>query len=148
MTSYGKGNPLESVASNGEFVLLYPGADEPDRQRPARADPGRDRGLGRARRRPPQAGPRRPCATILADAGLFSATAQRVELACTVGCELQGLDEVLVAPVVPRRLDRGEDRAGPAARADGCVLAKPAGKRGIHGSRLRPCTEGVATPRA
>jgi Domain of unknown function (DUF4091) len=77
------------VAANGESVLVYPGADGPVAS--ARLEQIRDgiedwdvldvvrrkRGLGGVR-------------TILADAGLFSATPGRVELACTVGCELHG----------------------------------------------------------
>jgi hypothetical protein len=89
LTSYTKGNPLDSVAANGESVLVYPGADGPVAS--ARLEQIRDgiedwdvldvvrrkRGLGGVR-------------TILADAGLFSASPARVELACTVGCELHG----------------------------------------------------------
>jgi hypothetical protein len=88
-TSYTKGDPLEAVAANGESVLVYPGPDGPVAS--ARLEQIRDgiedwdvfdvvrrkRGASAVR-------------TILADAGLFSATPQRVELACTVGCELHG----------------------------------------------------------
>jgi hypothetical protein len=89
MTSYGPGNPLETLAANGEFVLLYPG---PSGQiASARLEQIRDgiedwavldavrrkRGLSAVR-------------TILAGAGLFSATARGVKLACSHGCELRG----------------------------------------------------------
>jgi hypothetical protein len=89
MTSYRTPNPLESVAANGEFVLLYPGRNGPIAS--ARLEQIRDgiedwdvfdvvrrkRGLSAVR-------------TILARAGLFSASAAGVKLACTVGCELSG----------------------------------------------------------
>ena len=87
MTSYGKGNPLESVASEGEFVLLYPGPDGPIAS--ARLEQIRD-GIedwdvfDLVRRRRGASAVR----TILANAGLFSATAGGVELACSLGCEL------------------------------------------------------------
>jgi hypothetical protein len=89
LTSYGKGNPLDALAANGEFVLVYPGADGPIAS--ARLEQIRDGIEDWAvfdivrRKRGPAA-----VRTILADAGLFSATPQRVELACTVGCELHG----------------------------------------------------------
>jgi hypothetical protein len=89
MTSYFKGNPLDSVASNGEYVLIYPGQSGPIAS--ARLEQIRDgiedwdvfdvvrrkRGLSAVR-------------TILANAGLFSATADGVKLACTLGCDLYG----------------------------------------------------------
>jgi hypothetical protein len=89
MTSYGPGNPFERVASNGEFVLLYPGPNGPIAS--ARLEQIRDgiedwdvldvvrrtRGLSAVR-------------TILAGAGLFSASARAVKLACSHGCELAG----------------------------------------------------------
>ncbi|HEY7693585.1 MAG TPA: glycoside hydrolase domain-containing protein [Gaiellaceae bacterium] len=89
LTSYTKGNPLDSVAANGESVLVYPGADGPVPS--ARLEQIRDGiedwdVLDVVRRKRGAAAVR----TILADAGLFSATPQRVELACTVGCELHG----------------------------------------------------------
>jgi hypothetical protein len=89
LTSYTKGNPLDAVASNGESVLVYPGADGPVAS--ARLEQIRDGiedwdVLDLVRRKRGLAGVR----TILADAGLFSATPERVELACTVGCELHG----------------------------------------------------------
>jgi hypothetical protein len=89
MTSYRKGNPLESVASNGEYVLLYPGPNGPVAS--ARLEQIRD-GIEDwdvfdvvRRRRGPAA-----VRTILARAGLFSATPDGVKLACTRGCELSG----------------------------------------------------------
>ncbi len=89
LTSYTKGNPLDAVATNGESVLVYPGADGPVAS--ARLEQIRD-GIedwdvfDLVRRKRGLAGVR----TILADAGLFSATPARVELACTAGCELHG----------------------------------------------------------
>ena len=87
LTSYTKGNPLDAVAANGESVLVYPGADGPVAS--ARLEQIRDGiedwdVLDLVHRKRGLAGVR----TILADAGLFSATAAGVELACTVGCEL------------------------------------------------------------
>jgi len=89
LTSYTKGNPLDAVAANGESVLVYPGADAPVAS--ARLEQIRDGiedwdVLDLVRRKRGLSGVR----TILADAGLFSATPARVELACTVGCELHG----------------------------------------------------------
>ena len=89
VTSYTKGNPLESVGANGEAVLLYPGADGPIPS--ARLEQIRDgiedwAVLDLVRRKRGAAAVR----TILADAGLFSATPQRVLLACTTGCDLRG----------------------------------------------------------
>jgi hypothetical protein len=89
MTSYGQGNPLESVPSNGEFVLLYPGPDGPIAS--ARLEQIRDGiedwdVLDAVRRRRGMSAVR----TILAGAGLFSATARAVVLACTHGCDLPG----------------------------------------------------------
>jgi Domain of unknown function (DUF4091) len=86
-TSYTKANPFASIGS-GEFVLLYPGASAPLAS--ARLEQIRDgiedwaifnlvrvrRGAGEVR-------------AILGRAGLFSATPARVELACTLGCELR-----------------------------------------------------------
>ena len=91
-TSYYKGNPFESVRSNGEFVLLYPGTKGPIAS--ARLEQIRDgiedwdvldivrrkRGLSAVR-------------SVLAGAGLFSATARGVKLACVKGCELPGPTE-------------------------------------------------------
>jgi hypothetical protein len=89
MTSYYTGNPFASLRSNGEYVLIYPGPKAPIAS--ARLEQIRDgiedwdvldivrrrRGLSAVR-------------TILARAGLFSATPRAVKLACTQGCELPG----------------------------------------------------------
>jgi hypothetical protein len=91
-TSYYTGNPFESVRSNGEFVLLYPGLKGPIAS--ARLEQIRDgiedwdvldivrrkRGLSAVR-------------SVLAGAGLFSATVRGVKLACVKGCELPGSTE-------------------------------------------------------
>ena len=87
MTSYYTGNPLDSVRSNGEHVLLYPGVREPIAS--ARLEQIRDGiedwdVLDIVRRRRGPTAVRR----ILGDAGLFSTTASGVILACTTGCEL------------------------------------------------------------
>ena len=88
-TSFGSGNPFERLPSNGEFVLLYPGANGPIAS--ARLEQIRDgiedwdildvvrrkRGLSAVR-------------TILGHAGLFSAAPRSVRLACSHGCELPG----------------------------------------------------------
>ena len=76
-------------AANGESVLVYPGADGPVAS--ARLEQIRDGiedwdVLDIVRRKRGAAAVR----TILGNAGLFSATARRVELACTIGCELHG----------------------------------------------------------
>jgi hypothetical protein len=89
MTSYTAGNPLDAVAANGESVLIYPGADGPVAS--ARLEQIRDGiedwdVLDVVRRKRGAAAVR----TILAQAGLFSATAGGVQLACTMGCELHG----------------------------------------------------------
>jgi hypothetical protein len=89
MTSYRKGNPLESDASNGEHVLLYPGPNGPIAS--ARLQQIRDGiedwdVLDVVRRRRGLAAVR----TILAGVGLFSATPDGVKLACTIGCDLSG----------------------------------------------------------
>ncbi len=88
MTSYGKGNPLVSVPDGGEFVLVYPGAKAPIAS--ARLEQIRD-GIedwaifDQVRRKRGASAVR----TILGDAGLFSATAGGVRLACSLGCELK-----------------------------------------------------------
>ena len=89
MTTYTAGNPLDAVKSQGDFVLLYPGRDEPVTS--ARLEQIRDsiedwsiynavyrkRGLGAVR-------------AILGGQGLFSASASGVKLACTAFCDLKG----------------------------------------------------------
>src|SRR5829696_1863863 len=89
VTSYVGGNPLQSLAQNGQHVLVYPGAAGPVAS--ARLEQIRDgiedwslfdlvrRRLGAGRVR-----------SILGANGLFSANAARVRLACVVGCELGG----------------------------------------------------------
>jgi hypothetical protein len=86
-TTYTQADPLETVAANGEFVLLYPGRTAPIAS--ARLEQIRDGiedwdvfDLVRRRRGPAAV------RTILARAGLFSATPQGVKLACHLGCEL------------------------------------------------------------
>jgi hypothetical protein len=88
-TSYGSGNPLESVRANGEYVLVYPGRTQPIAS--ARLEQIRDGiedwdVLDVVRRKRGAAAVR----TILGDAGLFSTTAFGVLLGCTHGCELDG----------------------------------------------------------
>ena len=84
-----QGDSLDSVAAGGEYVLVYPGQRGPIAS--ARLEQIRD-GIedwaffDAVRRRRGASAVR----TILAGAGLFSATAQGVKLACTVGCELPG----------------------------------------------------------
>lgn len=89
-TSYRAGtNPLDLVASGGEFVLLYPGPQDPIPS--ARLEQIRDgiedweilRTIRRARGAATVRG-------ILGGAGLFSAGRAGVRLACTVGCPLKG----------------------------------------------------------
>lgn len=89
ITSYNAGDPLASLADGGERVLVYPGRDRPIAS--ARLEQIRDGiedwyVLDLVRRTRGAAAVR----TILAGAGLFSATAQAVKLACTSGCELTG----------------------------------------------------------
>lgn len=87
-TNYKRGNPLEAVDQNGEFVLLYPGATGPIAS--ARLEQIRDgiedwavynivarrRGIGAVR-------------AILGGTDLFSADAKGVKLGCNLGCELK-----------------------------------------------------------
>jgi hypothetical protein len=92
MTSYYKGNPLDSVRSNGEYVLLYPGPRGPIAS--ARLEQIRDGiedwdVLDAVRRKRGLSGVR----TVLAGAGLFSATPRGVTLACAKGCELPSSTE-------------------------------------------------------
>lgn len=88
VTSYDRGNPLDRVSRRGEFVLAYPGPNGPIPS--ARLEQIRDgmedwalfdavrRAHGAARVR-----------AILGNAGLFSADARGVHLACRLGCELK-----------------------------------------------------------
>lgn len=86
-TNY-QGDPYQAVAKQGEFVLFYPGQDSPVPS--ARLEQIRDGiedwavyNLVRSRRGP--AAVRR----ILGGAGLFSATAAKVQVGCTIGCDLK-----------------------------------------------------------
>jgi hypothetical protein len=88
-TSYDRGNPFQSVSRDGEFVLIYPGVAEPVPS--ARIEQIRDGiedwslyQLVRARRGSATV------RAILGGEGLFSATAQRVLLACSSRCDLLG----------------------------------------------------------
>lgn len=89
ITSFRKTDTMDAVTAGGEHVLVYPGPRGPVAS--ARLEQIRD-GIedwavfDLVRRRRGASAVRR----ILAGAGLFSATAQRVELACTMGCELPG----------------------------------------------------------
>jgi hypothetical protein len=89
MTSYGQDNPFVRVSRRGEFVLLYPGRNGPIPS--ARLEQIRDGiedwALFDALRRTHGASRVR---AILGAAGLFSADAKGVRLACRLGCELQG----------------------------------------------------------
>ena len=88
ITSYKPGDPLTSLADGGEHVLVYPGRNGPIAS--ARLEQIRD-GIedwsvfDLVRRKHGAAAVR----TILANTGLFSASAQGVKLACTIGCELK-----------------------------------------------------------
>lgn len=85
-TSYGKGDPLAALQDDGEHVLVYPGATAPIPS--ARLEQIRD-GIEDwslfdivRRKRGPSA-----VRSILGEAGLFSASARGVTLACRAGCE-------------------------------------------------------------
>jgi hypothetical protein len=87
MTSYYSGNPLDSVRSKGEYVLIYPGRHDPIAS--ARLEQIRDGiedwdVLNIVRRKRGATAVR----TILGNAGIFSTTASGVILSCRVGCEL------------------------------------------------------------
>jgi Domain of unknown function (DUF4091) len=87
MTAY-KDNPLDAVASGGEFVLLYPGLGSPDPS--ARLEQIRDgiedwEILNAVRARKGAGAVR----ALLGGQGLFSATAAKVQLGCTIGCDLK-----------------------------------------------------------
>ena len=91
-----------AVAANGESVLVYPGADGPVAS--ARLEQIRDGiedwdvlDVVRRKRGPP------PCERSSGTPACSARPRRRVELACTVGCELHGSDTVLVAAVVARR---------------------------------------------
>src|SRR5207302_6731953 len=87
-TSYGSGNPFQSIGT-GDYVLLYPGPNGPIPS--ARLEQIRDgiedwEILNAVRLRRGSAVVRR----ILGSAGLFSADAKGVKVACTVGCDVKG----------------------------------------------------------
>jgi hypothetical protein len=88
VTSYDRGNPLERISRRGEFVLAYPGRGGPIPS--ARLEQIRDGiedwALFEAVRRGHGAGKVR---AILGGAGLFSADASGVRLACHLGCQLE-----------------------------------------------------------
>lgn len=88
VTSYDRGDPLDRISRRGEFVLAYPGPNGPIPS--ARLEQIRDGmedwALFDAVRR--AHGPTRVRA-ILGNAGLFSADARDVHLACRLGCELK-----------------------------------------------------------
>src|SRR5207248_4319192 len=86
-TSYGKGNPLDAIGT-GDYVLLYPGPNGPIPS--ARLEQIRDgiedwEILNAVRLRRGSAVVRR----ILGAAGLFSADAQGVKLACNLFCDIK-----------------------------------------------------------
>jgi hypothetical protein len=110
-TSYRKANPFRSIGT-GEFVLIYPGRSGPIAS--ARLEQIRD-GIedwaifNRVRER---RGPREVRA-IFGRAGLFSTTRSRVQLACTLGCELKSKTK-FAWPIwshnwsTPRRIERAK----------------------------------------
>jgi hypothetical protein len=85
-TNYDKRNPFESVANNGDFILLYPGATEPVTS--ARLEQIRD-GVedwaiyDQVRKRHGIAAVH----AILGGSGIFSASASGVKLGCTSYCD-------------------------------------------------------------
>ena len=87
-TSYTGGNPLERISRRGEFVLLYPGraAPIPSARLEQIRDGIEDWALFDAVRR--KEGTAR-VRSILGRAGLFSADAGGVKLACRLGCALR-----------------------------------------------------------
>jgi hypothetical protein len=88
-TNYTAGNPLTSVTRGGEFVLFYPGklAPIPSARLEQIRDGFEDAAIFNAVRRKHGAGAVR---SILGGAGLFSANAKGVRLACNLGCDLKG----------------------------------------------------------
>ena len=87
-TNYTTPNPLDSVDRGGEFVLFYPGRQTPIPS--ARLEQIRDgledAAIFNAVRQKRGAGAVR---AILGGTGLFSANAQGVRLACSLGCDLR-----------------------------------------------------------
>lgn len=88
-TNYTAGNPLTSVTRGGEFVLFYPGkfAPIPSARLEQIRDGLEDAAILNIVRRKRGAGAVR---SILGGAGLFSANARGVQLACNLGCDLKG----------------------------------------------------------
>ena len=88
-TSYTAGNPLTSVTRGGEFVLFYPGklAPIPSARLEQIRDGLEDAAIFDIVRRKRGAGAVR---SVLGGAGLFSANAKGVQLACNLGCDLKG----------------------------------------------------------
>jgi len=88
-TNYTAGNPLASVTRGGEFVLFYPGklAPIPSARLEQIRDGLEDAAILDVVRRKRGAGAVR---SALGGAGLFSANAKGVQLACNLGCDLKG----------------------------------------------------------
>jgi hypothetical protein len=113
-------DPLSSVDRGGEFVLFYPGRHAPIPS--ARLEQIRD-GLEDAAildivRRKRGAGAVR---SILGGAGLFSASAAGIRLACLMGCELKGRSKYSWPAwshdaTTPRRIEAAKRQALTAAR--------------------------------
>ena len=122
VTSYHSDDVFNSLRQHGEFVLVYPGEHSPDRERAARTDPGRDRGLGHPRHRPP---PLRPDDGAADPRRRRSLQHDRLRHDPRLhdGLRARRRHAVLLAPVVARRRDRGEDRGrAPAGAATSLAL--------------------------
>ena len=110
-TSYSKANPFTSIGT-GELVMIYPGRSGPIAS--ARLEQIRD-GIedwaifNKVRERRGA----REVRAIFGRAGLFSATRGRVQLACTLGCELKSKTK-FAWPIwshnwsTPRRIERAK----------------------------------------
>ena len=110
-TSYRKANPFRSIGT-GEFVMIYPGRSGPIAS--ARLEQIRD-GIedwaifNRVRERRGL----REVRAIFGRAGLFSTTRSRVQLGCTLGCELKSKTK-FAWPIwshnwsTPRRIERAK----------------------------------------
>jgi hypothetical protein len=88
VTTYGPGNPLTSIAGDGDLVLVYPGRDRPVAS--ARLEQIRDgledwMILDIVRRKHGAGAVRR----VLGGTGLFSADAKAVKLGCNLGCDVE-----------------------------------------------------------
>jgi hypothetical protein len=88
-TNYTAGDPLSSVTRGGEFVLLYPGklAPIPSARLEQIRDGFEDAAIFNVVRGRHGAVAVR---SALGGAGLFSANARGVQLACSLGCDLKG----------------------------------------------------------